>query len=95
MEPMRLTSDVNDGTESAAALTDMEHQVMELTSQLWSALCSMTGYGRTRAEDLHEASLHIHALQNMVLAQAAARAYPDRYRLLGLSIEVPREMTNE
>jgi len=26
---------------------------------------------------------HIHILQRMVLKQAAARAYPGRYRLLG------------
>lgn len=76
-----------------AALTEAEHQVMELTSQLWSALCSVTGDGRTRAEDLHEASLHIHALQNMVLAQAAARAYPDKYRLLGHTIDIQEEAT--
>lgn len=85
---MCVTSDVQEGSSPAVALTDTEHQVMDLTSQLWSALCSVTGNGRTRGEDLHEASLHIHALQNMVLAQAAARAYPDRYRLLGHTIEV-------
>lgn len=28
----------------------------------------------------------VHQLQNAVLAQAAARAYPDRYRLLGRSL---------
>jgi hypothetical protein len=85
----------SDAATETAALTETEHQVMDLTSQLWSAFCAVTGDGRTRAEDLHEASLHIHALQNMVLAQAAARAYPDRYRLLGLSVNVYKEMASE
>lgn len=30
-----------------------------------------------------ELAVHIHAIQNMTLAQAASRAYPDHYRGLG------------
>lgn len=37
----------------------------------------------SRSIDLDEAQHHIHALQNMVLAQAAARAYPTKFRLMG------------
>ena len=33
--------------------------------------------------DVREACNHIHALQNMVLSQAARRAYPDEFRMLG------------
>ena len=33
--------------------------------------------------DLREVAGHIHALQDKVLAQAAARAYPDEFRLMG------------
>lgn len=67
-------------------LTEAEHRVMELTGELWATLGAVIGNGRTRPDDLHEAALHIHAIQNMVLAQAAARGYPDRYRLLGQSV---------
>lgn len=37
----------------------------------------------TRETDINEAMHYIHALQNMVLSQAAARAYPSKYRLMG------------
>lgn len=33
--------------------------------------------------DWVEAAAHIHALQQMVMSQAAARAYPAEFRLLG------------
>ena len=33
--------------------------------------------------DWVEATTHIHALQNMILSQVAARTYPTRFRLLG------------
>lgn len=38
---------------------------------------------RVAIADVGEAVDKIHQLQNMVLAQAAARAYPERYRLMG------------
>jgi len=41
------------------------------------------GRGPTGEQDLSEFVIHLHAIQNMILAQAAARAYPDTYRLLG------------
>lgn len=70
-----------------AALTPGEHRVLELTGELWKALCEVTGNGSTRSADLTEAVAHIHALQHMVLAQAAGRAYPERYRLIGETLE--------
>lgn len=33
--------------------------------------------------DLEEAVFHIHALQHIVMANAAARAYPEKFRLFG------------
>lgn len=47
----------------------------------------ITGDGPARGADLAELAVHLHAIENTVLAQAAARAYPDRYRLLGESDE--------
>lgn len=64
-------------------LTDDEHRLLDLTGELWRVLCAVVGNEPSRAVDLAEAAAHVHAIQNMVLAQAAARAYPDRYRLLG------------
>ena len=37
----------------------------------------------SQSSDYREVVLHINALQNMVMAQAAARAYPSRYWLMG------------
>lgn len=33
--------------------------------------------------DIKEFTDHIHILQNMIMCQAAARAYPDEFRLAG------------
>lgn len=68
---------------AAEPLTADEHRLMVLTGDLMQLLARIVGNGSSRAGDLNEAVAHIHALQAMVLAQAAARAYPDRYRLLG------------
>lgn len=67
-------------------LTVDEHRFMDLTADLANLLGGIVGHDHSRAGDLNEAVAHIHALQAMVLAQAAARAYPDRYRLLGGTI---------
>ncbi|MBM0257363.1 hypothetical protein [Micromonospora sp. 4G55] len=64
-------------------LTDTEHQAMDLTAQLWNTLCAIAGDGPARAGDLAELGQHIHAIQHAIMAQAAARAHPDRYRLMG------------
>lgn len=67
-------------------LTDDEQAALELTGELYSLLCRIAGNAGTRAGDLSEVALHIHALQNLVLAQVAGRAYPGRFRLLGGSL---------
>lgn len=41
------------------------------------------GHGPTRDHDVAEMVHHIHILQQLVMAQAASRAYPELYRLLG------------
>ena len=66
------------------SLTDAEHRAMDLTADLMNLLAAeVIGDGPTRAQDLNEAGLRIHAIQHMIMSQAAARAHPDRYRLLG------------
>ena len=56
----------------------------ELTNQLASILCTQViGHGSTRDADIREVVTHVHSIQNAILAQAAARAYPHTYRRLG------------
>lgn len=64
-------------------LTEDEHRAVELAGELYGLLCSIVGDGPTRDQDLRELIGPVHEIQRAVLKQAAARAYPDRYRLLG------------
>jgi hypothetical protein len=77
-------------------LTPTEHTAIRLAGELWNAVCDATGHGPTRSADLWEVASHIHAIQNAVMANAAARAYPGEYRLLGGShggISSPRQQS--
>lgn len=65
------------------ALTKEELSALDLTARLMGKFNKIVGKGRTRSADLGEVVVHIHALQNMILSQAAGRAYPERFRLLG------------
>lgn len=76
------------GTE---LLTAEEHRAVDLTAELWNLLCSITGGEGSREGDLAELAGAVHVIQRAVLAQAGARAYPDRYRLLGKLIPTPKE----
>lgn len=65
-------------------LTDAEHKAIDLTAELMNLLAGeIIGDGPARSQDINEAGRHIHAIQHMVMSQAAARAHPGRYRLLG------------
>lgn len=64
-------------------LTDDEHRAMTLTVDLATLLAEIISDGEARTSDYAELAAHLHVIQNAVLAQAAARAYPGRYRLLG------------
>jgi hypothetical protein len=65
-------------------LTLAEHHAMKLAAELMGYVArEIIGDGMSRRQDLAELAIHVHGIQNMVMAQAAARAYPDRYRLLG------------
>jgi DivIVA domain-containing protein len=68
-------------------LTPAEHRVVTLLGQAWTTLVQeVVEPDRQQHADLSELVGPMHTLQNAVLAQAAARAYPDRYRRLGTSI---------
>lgn len=64
-------------------LTPDEHRAVAMAAELWGQLRVITADGPAREGDLSELVFHIHAIQRAVLKQAAARAYPDLYRLLG------------
>ena len=66
----------------------------KLVKDLGQCACdfnSIVGNEHPKIQDKAEFCFHIHALQNMVLSQAAARAYPDEYRLLGKTCVVNKE----
>lgn len=65
-------------------LTGAEERVVQLLADAWNLLArEVVEDGPTRDADLAELAAHVHVLQNAVLAQAAGRIYPGRYRRLG------------
>lgn len=68
------------------SLNASEHEAMQLSAQLWNKLVELVGHGPSREADLRELGSHIHAIQHAVMAQSAARTYPERYRLLGRAL---------
>ena len=65
----------------------------DLTVELVNLVChDVIGDGRSRAGDVNEFVDAIHDIQRMIMSQAAARAYPDRYRLLGWSVGEPERV---
>lgn len=65
-------------------LTPDEHHAMGMTVKLWNHLSrNVVGGGPGREGDMRELMFHIHGIQRAILAQAACRAYPEKYRLLG------------
>ena len=72
-------------------LTPAELQAMDLTVELVNLMCGQViGQGPSRPGDIAEFVSSIHRIQQQILSQAAARAYPDRFRLLGGTIETTR-----
>lgn len=74
---------------TAALLTEDELAAMRLTADLASLLAKVIGDGPSRLGDLNEACGHIHTVQHTIMSQAAARAYPDLFRLLGEVLSAP------
>jgi hypothetical protein len=64
-------------------LTDAEHELITKLGSLMGDFGAITGSDTTRENDQLEVLIHVHALQALVMAQAAARAYPTLYRGLG------------
>lgn len=64
-------------------LTEAERLLVHELGAWWGSFIAVVGADVSRDGDLDEAIAHVHALQRMVLKQAAARAYPMEFRLLG------------
>lgn len=64
-------------------LTDNEKDALDLMADVWNLLYVIVGQGKTRKGDLKEMASHTHAIENAILAQSAAREYPNNYRLMG------------
>lgn len=64
-------------------LTDEELALIDALGRNYRAFERICANGVTRKDDLLEAQLLIHGLQNMVCRNAAARDHPDRVRRLG------------
>lgn len=64
-------------------MTEDEHKAVALLGDAANAIRKVIGDGNQAEYDWAEAASRIHDLQHMVMAQAAARAYPERYRPLG------------
>lgn len=65
-------------------LTQEEHDCLMVLGEAASIYCKqIVGDEPHGVHDRNEFVAHIHDLQARVMAQAAARAYPDQYRLAG------------
>lgn len=89
----RLASEVQ-RLRAVEMLSEAELRAMDLTVELVHLMCQeVIGRGPTRDNDVREFVNHVHSIQQAILAQAAGRAYPDRFRLLGQTIIPPTEGT--
>lgn len=68
-------------------LTNAEEFALSTTVELVNVMATrVIADGPTRDADLGEFASHIHAIQHMIMSQPLARAFPDRFRLLGRTI---------
>ena len=74
-----------------AKLSELEFKAMQKSADLAVLMRKIIGEGPNAYYDWLEATVHIHAIQNMILSQAAARSYPTQFRLLGGRLEQESE----
>jgi hypothetical protein len=75
------------GDDREALLTEAEHEVVRLVGEAWTLLKErVVAHGDNYDADLAEFTTAVHHIQHAVRGQAAARAYPGRYRLLGAAV---------
>lgn len=91
------TADASTGRQGTSdLLTADEREAIRRAGHLYALIAGcIVGYGPTRKDDLAEIRAAIHVIQRAVESQAAARAYPREFRLLGLEIgRLPAEPDN-
>jgi hypothetical protein len=89
LEKLRQLLQMRDGKEQESLLTNDEMLAVTLAGELYTHIQDhVCGNGSTRDDDLAELRTSIHHVQHWVMAQAAARAYPAEFRLMGEVIAV-------
>ncbi len=69
-------------------LTGAERKAVQRAGQLYTFIAAeICGHGPTREDDLAELRAAVHVIQQRLMSQAAARAYPGEFRLMGEVIE--------
>lgn len=69
---------------ASSLLTEHEDEAASQAGLLYTYIArNVVAHGPAREADLAELAAAIHVIQRMIMGQAAARAYPGRYRLLG------------
>lgn len=75
-----------------ALLTSDEHKALALSADLANLIAKIIKAGDDADAsrfDWAEAAHDIHHIQHLIMAQAAARAYPNELRLLGSRLDGP------
>jgi hypothetical protein len=73
--------------EPVELLSAAEQHCLDLTVELWNTMVrEVIGGERSSHGDRSELASKIHDIQHMIMSQAAARAYPRIFRLLGGSV---------
>lgn len=66
------------------SLTDDELEALKITADLANLVCGkIITKGPAYEQDINEFVSHLHVIQRMIGANAAARAHPYKFRLLG------------
>lgn len=74
---------------SSVGLSEAELRAMDITTKLVHVVCcEVIGRGPTREQDVSEFVDKVHQIQSLIMAQAAGRAHPDRFRLLGETLRL-------
>lgn len=71
------------------SLTQKEQTTVQMLGKIYTLIVEIIQEGRAPEVvegDKAEAAFYIHGLQNMILAQAAARDYPTQFRTMGSRI---------
>ena len=74
-------------TDSRQLLTAEEKRAVVLAGELFDAIHPTVGHGPARERDLAEFLYMVHNIQARSMGQAAARAYPEEFRLLGKTVK--------